>query len=169
MKDIKIPKEISGYEAKLIGSFTARQALSLFIGLMIMVLTCIMLREYFYAPVIIAVCSFILLPFIAIGWLKPHGVKIEKIAKLIYTSTFRTRKRGYKITNKSLKTIKYLFIKKKIKDEKNKSKPESNQDGSKILSKRVSDNLNKLTEKEKGQFKLKTKRTTSSLRGDKKV
>lgn len=153
MKDIKIPKEVSAYEAKLIGSLTARQAASLSVGTVTMFLAYIFLRDYFYAPIIIMVCSIILIPFIGFAWLKPYGVKIEKIAKLIVTSRLRSSKRGYKISNSTLRTIKSIFItnSKKQKSKKtNKDKYDENE--ANILSKKVENNLNKLKKKQEKQF-----------------
>lgn len=153
MKDIKIPKEISTYEAKLIGSLTTRQAASLFSGSIIMFFTYVFLRDYFYAPVIIIVCSIILIPFIGFAWLKPYGVKIEKIAKLIITTKLRSRKRGYKISNSTLKTIKNISV---INTKKPKGKKSINdkydENKANILSKKVQNNLNKLKKQQQKQF-----------------
>lgn len=153
MKDIKIPKEVSEYEAKLIGSLTARQAASLSVGTVVMFLTYVFLRDYFYAPIIIIVCSIILIPFIGFAWLKPYGVKIEKIAKLIVTSRLRSSKRGYKISNSTLRTIKSIFITNSKKQKSKKTKEDKyDENQANILSKKVENNLNKLKKKQEKQF-----------------
>lgn len=153
MKDIKIPKEVSEYEAKLIGSLTARQAASLSVGTVVMFLTYVFLRDYFYAPIIIIVCSIILIPFIGFAWLKPYGVKIEKIAKLIVTSRLRSSQRGYKISNSTLRTIKSIFITNSKKQKSKKTKEDKyDENQANILSKKVENNLNKLKKKQEKQF-----------------
>lgn len=153
MKDIKIPKEVSAYEAKLIGSLTARQAASLSVGTVVMFLTYVFLRDYFYAPIIIIVCSIILTPFIGFAWLKPYGVKIEKIAKLIITSRLRSSKRGYKISNSTLRTIKSIFISNSKKQKSKKTKKDKyDENEANILSKKVENNLNKLKKEQEKQF-----------------
>lgn len=153
MKDIKIPKEVSEYEAKLIGSLTARQAASLSVGTVIMFLAYVFLRDYFYAPIIIIICSIILIPFIGFAWLKPYGVKIEKIAKLIVTSRLRSSKRGYKISNSTLRTIKSIFITNSKKQKSKKTKKDKyDENEANILSKKVENNLNKLKKEQEKQF-----------------
>lgn len=153
MKDIKIPKEVSSYEAKLIGSLTARQAASLSVGTVVMFLTYVFLRDYFYAPIIIIVCSIILTPFIGFAWLKPYGVKLEKIAKLIVTSRLRTSKRGYKISNSTLRTIKNMFVTNSKEQKSKKTKVDKyDENKANILTKKVENNLNKLKKEQEKQF-----------------
>ena len=153
MKDIKIPKEVSEYEAKLIGSLTARQAASLSVGTVVMFLAYVFLRDYFYAPIIIIVCSIILIPFIGFAWLKPYGVKIEKIAKIIVTSRLRSSKRGYKISNSTLRTIKSIFITNSKKQKSKKTKKDKyDENEANILSMKVENNLNKLKKEQEKQF-----------------
>lgn len=153
MKDIKIPKEVSSYEAKLIGSLTARQAASLSVGTVLIFLTYVFLRDYFYAPIIIIVCSIILIPFIGFAWLKPYGVKIEKIAKLIVTSRLRSSKRGYKISNSTLRTIKNMFVTNSKEQKSKKTKVDKyDENKANILTKKVENNLNKLKKKQEKQF-----------------
>lgn len=153
MKDIKIPKEVSEYEAKLIGSLTARQAASLSVGTVVIFLTYVFLRDYFYAPIIIIVCSIILTPFIGFAWLKPYGVKLEKIAKLIVTSRLRTSKRGYKISNSTLRTIKNMFVTNSKEQKSKKTKVDKyDENKANILTKKVENNLNKLKKEQEKQF-----------------
>ncbi|WP_296115168.1 PrgI family protein [uncultured Anaerococcus sp.] len=158
MKDIKIPKEINEYEAKLLGSFTARQSILLLVGVVLMFIAFLLLRDYFYSPVIIVVCSLILLPFIALGWLRPWGVKPERIIRVIFTATVRTKRRGYKINNKSLKTIKSIFSSNKNRPKKRKKKEkEYNEDEVNIQNKKISENFNKIKKKSKEQLNNKNK------------
>ena len=100
MIEMKIPKEISRYEAKAIGPFTLRQLVCLLIfvpiggGL-----------YYLTVPYVgTSTAGFFVLPFglaaWAFGWYKPYGLKFEKYLKTVFINSFvAPTKRPYKTEN----------------------------------------------------------------------
>lgn len=100
MIEMKIPKEISRYEAKAIGPFTLRQLICLLIFIPIGGGLYFITSPY----VGTSTAGFFVLPFglaaWAFGWYKPYGLKFEKYLKTVFINSFvAPTKRPYKTEN----------------------------------------------------------------------
>lgn len=88
MIEIKVPKEITKYETKLIGPFTSRQVVVLLICVPIVAFCYITVSSYVDS----SIAGYICLPFGAIGalfgWVKPYGLPFEKYLKSVFVSSF---------------------------------------------------------------------------------
>lgn len=99
MIEIKIPKEINKYEAKLISVFTTRQTVCVAITCVLCILTYNILK-----PIDTNIASFacfaVAVPFVLCGWYKPYGMHFEQFFKTVLFSAFLApAKRKYKIKN----------------------------------------------------------------------
>ena len=88
MIEIKIPKEVTKYEAKLIGPFTARQCIALAIFVPIAVLTYNLARNYLSSAIAPYLCILVATPGALFGWVKPYGLKFEEFAKSVVLNGF---------------------------------------------------------------------------------
>lgn len=88
MIEIKIPKEVTKYEAKLIGPFTSRQCVALVIFVPLAVLTYNFARAYLGASVAPYLCCIVAAPGALFGWVKPYGMKFEEFASSVVINGF---------------------------------------------------------------------------------
>lgn len=101
MITIKMPEEITKYEAKLVGPFTSRQCIVLLIFLP-MGIGLFNLVNYFTGSSTTASYACIPIGGIAylFGWLKPYGHPFEKFLKSVFVSAFiAPSKRIYRSQN----------------------------------------------------------------------
>ena len=87
MIEIKIPKEIMKYEAKLVGPFTSRQCIILLIFVPIVALCYVNLTPYVNSTI----AAYIVTPIGGIGalfgWVKPYGLTFEKYLQSVFISS----------------------------------------------------------------------------------
>lgn len=83
----EIPKDIKKYEPKLLGPFTTRQILCLVPGLGLGVLAYLLLKNFLSSDVCLFITTFIVVPFILLGWFKPYGLPFEKFVKTVFISS----------------------------------------------------------------------------------
>ena len=100
MIEIKIPKEIKQYEAKLVGPFTARQCVVLLICVPIVGVLYYFLRTYVNATIAAYLCMPIAGIGALFGWVKPYGLTFEKYMQSVFVNAFvAPRVRVYKTEN----------------------------------------------------------------------
>lgn len=100
MVEITIPKEVTKYETKLIGNFTARQT----VCIIFMVLLCVggynLMINFLPQDTVLAVCMVLASPFAACGWIKPYGMHFEDYAKImLFSNILAPKNRKYKVEN----------------------------------------------------------------------
>lgn len=88
MVEIKIPKEVTKYEAKLVGPFTIRQCVALLICVPIVAFCYITLSKYVNSTLAAYICTPLCLIGYLIGWAKPYGLTIEKYMKSVFVNSF---------------------------------------------------------------------------------
>ena len=97
--EIKIPKEITKYEAKLIGPLTGRQTGCAVLGA-IAAIVVKFLFEGIYPDFAITACGIAAVPFILVGFVKIYEMPFEKFAiGYIKTHVIAPQKRKAKIKN----------------------------------------------------------------------
>lgn len=88
MIEIKIPKEVTKYEAKLVGPFTARQCVALLIFVPLIAFCYINLSKVVNSTVALYVCVPIGGVGAVFGWIKPYGLTVEKYLKSMFINSF---------------------------------------------------------------------------------
>jgi hypothetical protein len=98
MIEREIPKDISKFETKLAGPFSARQTGCLIVAAGVVFIVYNSMKAFSIDPTLtIFVCFICCLPFVAMGWKKPYGMAFEKFAKHYITYfVFAPPKRKYK-------------------------------------------------------------------------
>ena len=97
--EIKIPQEITKYEAKLIGPLTSRQTLWSVLG-GVAVIAVNYLVKLVSPDSALAACFFTAIPFALMGVVKIYGMPFEKYAiGYIQTKIFAPQKRKSKVKN----------------------------------------------------------------------
>lgn len=100
MIEIKIPKEVTKYEAKLVGPFTARQCVALLIFVPMIAFCYINLSKVMNSTAALYICAPIGGLGALFGWIKPYGLPFEKYLKSMFISSFLAPKvRVYKTEN----------------------------------------------------------------------
>ena len=84
--EMEIPKDISKYEAKIIGPFTLRQAVCTVPAVGIAVLAFTTLIKYIPKDVCIFMTIILVAPLLLCGYIKVYGMPFEKFAKMVFTS-----------------------------------------------------------------------------------
>lgn len=100
MIEIKIPKEVTKFEPKLIGPFTVRQSVVLLIIVPIISIIYMQLSKQLDSTI----CAYLCVPIAAIGalfgWIKPYGLPFEKYLKSVFIgSVLAPAVRVYKTEN----------------------------------------------------------------------
>lgn len=111
MIEIKIPKEVTKYETKLVGPFTARQCISLVVFVPIIIVVYNVGKQYLGSEIAPYLCF----PFgglaAGFGWIKPYGLKFEDFLRSVFLRAFLApTKRVQKSDNL------YSLLSKKAKD-----------------------------------------------------
>lgn len=88
MIEIKIPKEVTKYEAKLVGPFTARQCVALLIFVPMIAFCYINLSKVMNSTAALYICVPIGGLGALFGWIKPYGLPFEKYLKSMFISSF---------------------------------------------------------------------------------
>ncbi|MGN0710252.1 MAG: PrgI family protein [Anaerovoracaceae bacterium] len=88
MIEIKIPKEVTKYEAKLVGPFTARQCVALVIFVPIIAFCYINLSKVLNSTIALYICVPIGGIGALFGWIKPYGLTFEKYLRSMFINSF---------------------------------------------------------------------------------
>lgn len=100
MIEIKIPKDISKYEAKLIGPFSTRQTICAAVAAGLCVLVYNVLKPISDVNIASAACFVVAVPAVLMGWYKPYGMPFEKFFKNVFLTLFLApTRRKYQIKN----------------------------------------------------------------------
>lgn len=100
MIEVRIPKELDHYEAKVIGPFTLRQMVSLACALPIGVLIFNLAKGYVGLETAGFLCLIPAGVAYLFGWAKPYGMKFEVFLRSVLISTvLAPSKRKYKTAN----------------------------------------------------------------------
>lgn len=98
--EIKIPKEVNKYEAKLIGPFTKRETAALVVAAPIWIASYNLLKPHVSFDVIIIVLLIEGSIAWLFGWSKFYGMRFEKFLKNVFVSAFiAPSKRLYRTEN----------------------------------------------------------------------
>lgn len=76
--EVKIPKEITQYEAKLVGPFTARQTVWGLLGVVAGWGAYTLINTFVSQDMALTMCLFAALPFLLIGFVKLYEMPFEK-------------------------------------------------------------------------------------------
>ena len=95
--EVEVPKELSDYEVKWIGHFTARQILFGLITVIIGILVFIAGRMFLPINILGTVVIIMVLPALFLGFIKPMGMNPEQYIVLVY--------KFYKNSNKPIMYI----------------------------------------------------------------
>lgn len=88
MIEIKIPKEVTKYEAKLVGPFTARQCITLLIVVPVIALIYINASKVMNSTISAYLCIPVGGIGALFGWVKPYGLTFEKFLKSVFINSF---------------------------------------------------------------------------------
>ena len=95
-----IPKDISKYEAKLIGPLTTRNVVFGIPGFALGVGCYFLLRPFVSNDVNFFIDIAVALPFLLCGWYKPYGIPFEKYISIVFVSQVLAPKhRKYRTEN----------------------------------------------------------------------
>ena len=98
--NIVIPKDITKYEAKLIGPLTTRQTVCAVPACVLGIFAFMVLSKYATRDTAIFASMIIIVPLILLGWYKPYGIPLEKFIKTIFvTMVMAPKNRKYKTYN----------------------------------------------------------------------
>lgn len=117
----EIPKDISKYEAKLIGPLTTRQVIFGVPGAIVGVGCFFLTNKFLPSDVSTFISIFFAAPFLLCGWVKVYGVHFEKFVSMVFISQFVAPKhRKYRTENlySDLRDIKVVKKEKKKKNKK---------------------------------------------------
>ena len=95
MIEVKIPQEISQYEAKMIGPFTIRQAICGGIGIVTAWGLYNGLSDVLPRDAIVGIIFLICVPLGLIGWIKPYGMRFEKFFMGVLFNTLISSAKRY--------------------------------------------------------------------------
>lgn len=100
MIEAQIPKDIRKYEAKLAGPFTLRQLICFGISCALAFFVYKLVLSFSDANTAIPMCMIAISPVIAVGWVKPYGMPLEKFLQTAFISNVLAPKvRKYKTRN----------------------------------------------------------------------
>ncbi len=86
MIEIEVPKDITKYEAKLVGSFTSRNVACLVIAAVFTVPTFLLLKDKVPNSLAMLVVLLEAAPWVLLGWVRPYGMKFEQFVKTAFIS-----------------------------------------------------------------------------------
>ena len=96
----EVLKDITEYEAQIIGPLSIRQATGTGIAALVAIPTYLGLSNFFITDVCVITAAILAMPFLAIGWWHPYGVPFEKfIYKLLQLYILCPINRKYKTEN----------------------------------------------------------------------
>lgn len=118
MIEVKIPQEIKGYDAKLVGPFSTRQALCGAVAILLGYLTFNALDGYVSTESRIGIIMLIALPLGLIGWVQPYGMRFEQFFMgVLFNTVISASKRYFKSDNVISKIEKNTASAKEVKNE----------------------------------------------------
>lgn len=125
MLEAQIPKDVRKYEAKLVGPFTLRQLICFIIACILAYFAYKGISAVFSVDFAIPVCMLLISPIIAIGWVKPYGMPLEKFLQSAFIGMvlapkvrkYKT-KNNYSLAAEPLKKLSDKEYKERIKKEK---------------------------------------------------
>ena len=82
----EVPKDISKYEAKAIGSFTTRQLLCGIPAIALAVGSYFLLKNRVSEDILFFVAFLVAMPLLLLGWAKPYGIPLEKYISIVFVS-----------------------------------------------------------------------------------
>lgn len=98
--EVPITKEISEYEPKLVGPFTARQCICLLFCAPICYVVIRFLSPYLTRTISMFFCFVPAAIAYAFGWARPYGMKMEKFLSSVFVTRFLApQNRKYKTVN----------------------------------------------------------------------
>lgn len=120
----EIPKDISKYEAKLIGPFTTRQVVCGVPGIGLALGSYFLLRPYISEDMCFFIALLVSLPLLLCAVAKPYGIPFEKYISIIFVSQVLAPKYRKYVTENTYKELEEIKTnnKKKKKKEKKKNK-----------------------------------------------
>lgn len=99
MIEIEIPNDVRKYDSKLIGPFTARQAICAVVG-GIIVFAGLQIFSFLPTDMKMVLSMLLASPALLLGWYKPFGMKLEDFLKTAFISAMLSPKhRVYKTEN----------------------------------------------------------------------
>lgn len=107
----EVLKDITEYEAQIIGPFSIRQAACTAIAAAIAIPVYLGLSRIFIKDVCVITAAFLAIPFLAAGWWHPYGIPFEKfVYKLLQLYILCPINRKYKTENvyKELEELPYV-------------------------------------------------------------
>ena len=97
MIEVKIPQEISQYEAKMVGPFTIRQAVCGGIGILLSWGIYNGLANVLPRETLVGIIFVLCVPLALIGWIKPYGMRFEKFFMgVLFNTLISSSKRFFK-------------------------------------------------------------------------
>ena len=94
--EVRIPKEITEYQEKIMFGLSIRQLVCTVIAIVISVPSYIFLMNKIGQELTGYIVMIEVVPFIAIGYLKPKGLKFEKVLVMFLKHQFGKSRRNYK-------------------------------------------------------------------------
>lgn len=94
--DVRIPKEITEYQEKILFGMSIRQLICAFVAVVVGGGTYMLLQEPIGPDNASTVLMFEVLPIFAFGFIKPKGFKTEQYLKILIKHRFTPQKRIYK-------------------------------------------------------------------------
>lgn len=86
MIEIEINEDVRKYKTKLIGPFTTRQVICLILGSITIVGIAQYLKPILTSDLTTFICMVVAVPFMAVGWIEPYGMKMEDFARTAFIS-----------------------------------------------------------------------------------
>lgn len=96
--EIEIPKDITKYEAKLMGPFTTRQIVCLVPAVLLAIATYNVGKKFVTQDTCYFLVLIVISPFLLCGWYKPYGMPFEKFIKTAFVSNILSPKHRKYIT-----------------------------------------------------------------------
>ncbi|MDU2702517.1 MAG: PrgI family protein [Veillonella sp.] len=101
--EVRVPKEITEYREKIIFGLSIRQLLCTLVAIIIAIPSYIFLSKYLGSEITGYVVMILVIPVLAIGFIRPKGLNFEKIAvKAIDHTTSNNKKKYLTITQVEL-------------------------------------------------------------------
>lgn len=94
--EVRIPKEITEYKEKIMFGLSIRQLICLFIAIIISIPSYIFLKNILGEELTGYIVMVEVIPFIAIGFLKPKGLNFEKVLIMFLKHNLGKSERDYK-------------------------------------------------------------------------
>lgn len=100
MIEVEINEDVRKYKPKFIGPFTTRQVICLVLGGGSVIFTYQFLHPFLTSDITTFLCMLISIPFMAVGWIEPYGMKMEDFARTTVISLILAPNvRKYKVEN----------------------------------------------------------------------